>query len=269
MRLWIALCGLCAAGSSCFAQLAPLTEAATQPAKGRITWRQSFSYTEFDLSGRTIEQAETSTNLSYGITGELSASLTFSYIGRNDTGGAAYDQDGFGDTDLRLKWRFWQHDPGAISTNRLALVGGVRLPTGTDGLSSGGYDPYLGVTFTRVEGRHGLNASAFYRLTTDGQSSPIEAGMGSADLLTLETSYLYRLSPAEYASDTEGSLYAVLESVADYETNGDFEWRLAPGILWEAKRYALELSVILPAVSEVDARAETDWGLNAGFRVLF
>jgi len=269
MHLKVLCCVLCAIGSPTLAQLAPLTEAATQPAKGRITWRQSVSYTEFDLGGRTIEQAETATNVSYGLTGELSASLTFSYIDRGDTGAGVYDQEGLGDTDLRLKWRFWQHDPGAISTNRLALVGGVRLPTGTDGLSSGGYDPYFGLTFTKVKQRHGFNASAFFLLTSDGLSSPIEAGKGTADLLTVETSYLYRLSPAAYASDTEGSLYAVVESIAEYETNGDFEWRLAPGILWEAKRYALELSVIVPIAREIDHRARTDWGLSAGLRVLF
>ena len=269
MQRIIALCALCAIAPPAMAQLAPLTEAATQPAKGRITWRQSLSYTQFELAGREIEQFETSTNLSYGITGELSASLTFSYVDRNGTGASAYDQAGLSDTDLRLKWRFWQHDPGAIDTNRLALVGGLRLPTGTDGLSSDGYDPYVGLTFTKVQGRHGFNASAFLLITSDGQSAPIEAGMGPADLLTVESSYLFRLLPAAYTSETNGSLYAVVESIADYEMNGDFAWRLAPGILWEAKRYALELSVIVPVAREIDHRAETDWGISAGLRVLF
>ena len=93
--------------------------------------------------------------------------------------------------------------------------------------------------------------------------------MGSADLLTLETSYLYRISPASYAAETSDSLYGVVESFVDYETNGDAEWRIAPGLLWEARRWAAEVSVILPAASDIEERAETEFGLVAGIRVLF
>lgn len=170
---------------------------------------------------------------------------------------------------LSLKWRFWQHDPGPIDTNRLALIGGVRMPTGTDGLSSDGWDPMLGLIFTRVSGRHGMNASLTYRVSTDGLANPIRAGTGTDDLLTLETSYLYRLSPSEYTSETEASWYFTVESFVDYETNGDLAWRVAPGVLYEARRFTVELSPIVPIVNDTDHRAELEWGLALGVRVLF
>lgn len=258
--------GLCAAGAS--AQEAPLSWAATQPARGRITWRESFTYTRYERDGADAERFAVNTRLSLGLSGRLSASLDLPMVSKRATDGSERTS-GLGDASLSLKWRFWQHDTGAIETNRLALLGGVRLPSGESDLSSGGLDPYLGLVFTRVQGRHGLNASARYLVTTDGRDDPLSAGMGDADLLTLETSYLYRLSPGSYGPDTVGAWYAVVESFVDYETNGDAEWRLAPGLLWEARRWAAEASVILPVARSIDDRAETDWGLALGLRVLF
>ena len=186
-----------------------------------------------------------------------------------DRGNGFADQDGLGDSTLSLKWRFWQEDPGPIDTNRLALVAGVRMPTGTDGLSGDGWDPMLGLIFTKVADRHGLNAALTYSVSTDGLASPISAGTGTADLLTLETSYLYRLAPGEYTSDTHASWYLTVESFVDYETNGDIAWRVAPGVLYEARRFTVEFSPIVPIVNEIDHRGELDWGLALGVRVLF
>lgn len=260
------LMALCVSGAA--AQEAALSWAATQPAKGRITLREQFQYARYDTDAGDVEKFTLNTRVSLGLTGQLSASMDIPLTRERRVDGSASDA-GLGDITLGLKWRFWQHDTGAIETNRLALIGGARLPSGSDGLSSDGVDPFVGLVFTRVQGRHGVNAAARYLLTTDGQDDPLSAGMGDADLLTLETSYLYRISPAEYQADTVGAWYVVLESFVDYETNGDIEWRLAPGILWEARRWAAEFSVILPAAQDIDRRAETEWGFAAGVRVLF
>lgn len=260
------LTALCAGGAA--AQEAALSWAATQPAKGRITLREQFQYTRYDTDDGDVEKFMLNTRVSLGLSGRLSASLDIP-MGRERAVDGSESTAGLGDISLGLKYRFWQHDTGAIETNRLSVFGGARLPSGKDDLSSGGVDPYLGVVFTRVQGRHGINAAARYLWTTDGLDDPVSAGMGDADLLTLETSYLFRFSPAEYAADTVGAWYAVVESFVDYETNGDIEWRLAPGILWEARRWAAEASVILPAAQDIDRRGETEWGFAAGVRVLF
>jgi len=260
------LMALCVSGAA--AQEAALSWAATQPAKNRITLREQFMYTRYDTDAGDVEKFTLNTRVSLGLSGRLSASMDIP-VGRERAVDGGESTSGLGDISLGLKYRFWQHDTGAIETNRLSVFGGARLPSGTDDLSSGGVDPYVGLVFTRVQGRHGVNAAVRYLWTTDGLDDPVSAGMGDADLLTLETSYLFRFSPAEYAADTVGAWYAVVESFVDYETNGDAEWRLAPGILWEARRWAAEASVILPAAQDIERRGETEWGLALGVRVLF
>ncbi|MCC5824240.1 MAG: transporter [Phycisphaerales bacterium] len=263
---WLAL-GLAAPGAH--AQEANLSEAATQPPKGRITFREQVRFTRYELDDRDIDRLVLNTRLTLGLTGALAAVADIPAVRERDRSDSAANAAGLGDISLGLKWRFWQHDTGPIETRRLAALGGVRLPTGSGDLSTDGVDPFLGLVFTMVEGRHGVNAAARYQFATDGLENPVSAGMGRDDLLTIETSYLYRLSPAAYTSDTAGSFYAVIESFVDYETNGDTEWRLAPGLLWEARRWAAEASVILPAARDIDHRAETKWGLALGVRVLF
>lgn len=250
------------------AQESALSLAATQPAKGRITWREQARFERYELGNEEIDQFTIDTRLVYGVSKDVALTLNVPTVLRDRENGFD-NQNGLGDTTLSLKWRFWQHDPGPIDTNRLALLAGVRLPTGTEGLSSDGWDPMLGLIFTRVSGRHGINAAVTYLVSTDGLSNPISAGTGTDDLLTLETSYLYRLAPSEYTSDTHASWYFTAESFVDYETNGDLAWRIAPGILYEARRFTVELSPIVPIVNEIDHRADLDWGLAFGLRVLF
>lgn len=256
------------------AQESALVDAATQPAKGRVTWREQARFERYDLNGERVDQWTIDTRLTLGLSKDWSVALNVPTIDRERSAPGADDRFGLGDVTLTLKHRFWQHDPGPIDTNRLAAVVGLRLPTGTDGLSSGGYDPFVGLTFTRVSGRHGVNASARYLLTTSGESatsaSPVvEAGKSGADLFTFESSYVFRLSPSEYSSETEASLYFTAESILDWDTDGDIDWRLAPGLLYEARRFTLELSPIIPVAQDVDRRAEREWGVAFGLRVLF
>jgi len=268
IRCTICLCVMCLLGLPASAQESALSLAATQPAKGRITWREQARFERYDLGGEKVDQFTIDTRLTYGLSGDLALTLNVPTILRDRERGLD-DQNGLGDSTLSLKWRFWQEDPGPIDTNRLALVGGVRMPTGSDGLSSDGWDPMVGLIFTKVADRHGLNAALTYQLSTEGLVSPISAGTGSDDLLTLETSYIYRLAPSAYTSETEGSWYFTVESFLDYETNGDVAWRVAPGLLYEARRFTVELSPIVPVIDEIDHRAELDWGLALGVRVLF
>lgn len=268
-RRALVLAGLLLSSRAASAQEAALSEAATQPARGHVTWRESVRFERYELPDRTVDQLTVNTRLTLGLDGQWSAVLDIPMVSRDDRFDGTRDANGLGDLRLGVKYRFWQHDRGAIETERLAAFGGVRLPTGEGGLSSDGVDPYLGLVYTRVEGRHGINAGVRYTLTTDGDPSPIVAGAGDADLLTLETSYLYRLSPAAYESDTVGSLYAAVESFVDYETNADIAWRVAPGLLWEARRWAGEVSVIVPVARRIESRANGEWGLALGVRVLF
>lgn len=252
-----------------FGQASALSDAATQPGKGRFALREQARFERYDLLGAEIDQWTIDTRIIYGLRKDVSLTLNLPTVVRDRGAVFGGDQSGLGDSTLMLKWRFWQEDPAPVDTNRLALIGGLRLPTGTDGLSSGGWDPFIGLTFTKVSGRHGMNASVRYTLSTDGLANPISAGTGEADLLTLEASWLYRLSPSEYTSETNASLYFTVESFVDYETNGDIAWRIAPGLLYEARRWTAELSPIIPIAQEIDNRAELEWGVAFGLRFLF
>lgn len=264
----IVVCAIALCSTKGFAQESALSLAATQPAKGRITWREQARFERFELGSETIDQYTIDTRLTYGLRRDMALTLNVPTVLRDRENGIA-DQDGLGDATLSLKWRFWQHDPAPIDTNRLALYAGLRLPTGTDGLSSDGWDPTIGLIYTKVADRHGLNAALTYTVTTDGLASPVRAGTGEAELLTVETSYLFRLAPEAYTADTQASWYFTVESFVDYETNGDIAWRVAPGLLYEARRFTVELSPIVPIAQDIDHRAELEWGLALGVRVLF
>ena len=264
----IIVCAIALLTTSARSQESALSLAATQPAKERITWREQLRFERYELANERIDQLTIDTRFVYGLRKDLALTLNVPTIFRDRARGND-DQEGFGDTTLTLKWRFWQHDPAPVDTNRLALLAGVEMPTGTDGLSNDGWNPIVGIIYTKVHDRHGLNAALSYKFNTQGDRAPISAGAGDADLVTLETSYLYRIAPQAYASDTKGAWYVTVESFAEYETNSDFSWRIAPGILYEARRFTLELSPIVPVVNDISHRAELQWGLVVGVRMLF
>ncbi|MEM9374027.1 MAG: hypothetical protein AAGA55_10325, partial [Planctomycetota bacterium] len=52
-----------------------LSEAATQPAKGRVTWREQLRYTRLELPDLDIDHFVLNTRLTLGLSGRLSAVL--------------------------------------------------------------------------------------------------------------------------------------------------------------------------------------------------
>jgi hypothetical protein len=176
---------------------------------------------------------------------------------------------GLGDLRLTFKHRFWQNDFGPVDTARAAAFAGVELPTGDSAFSSDSVDPYLGAVFMYIGGRHGFNQSLRYTMTTGSTNSELRAGESLADDLRVDSAYLYRLSPAEYGSEYAASTYAVLELNGVYETNGDVEFLLSPGVLYEGTTWAAEAGVQLPVLSAVDERPETGWAVVLGLRFLW
>lgn len=265
--------GLALAGVApeALAQQANLTPAATQPAVGRLTLNTQYRFTRHEGQGREVDVHEAITSLTLGLAPTVSASLTVPVMAEVDRSGGPGDEDaaGAGDLRLALKWRFWQYDPGGLDTTRAAVFGGVELPTGTGELSSHSTDPFLGVVYMIVRGRHGFNQSASYQVNTGDREGRVQAGANGDDLVEVRSAYLYRLAPEAYAADTEGSWYATVELEGFYETNGDTEVLLSPGLLYEGRRWAGELGVRLPVAEDVDHRPGVEWGMYAGVRVLF
>lgn len=251
-------------------QQAIFTVAPTQPSEGRMTTRTLWTVESLKDDptgrGRTGHELRMDQEFVLGLSGDLSASLNVPLRVR-DVGD---DRDsGLGDVELTLKRRVWQNDFGAVDTARLSVFVGTTLPTGTGEFGKDSPDPVVGATFMVISGRHGLNQAVSWRFTTGSTDERLFAGDSVSDVLQLDTAYLYRLSPEAYGAGTTASLYGTVELNGVYETDGDAQVFVSPGILYEAQRFALEAGVQIPVWQDVDSRPETRFGVTFGIRFLF
>lgn len=278
----IALLGLAAAAAvprAALAQQSFYNPSAAQPSTGVLLFRQTLEYIDYgdDPSGldRDITQFKLNTQLAYGLTRDLTlmAMIPANYRELESPAmGGALDSDDFhlGDSHIMLKYRFWQRDTGPIDTMRAGLMFGLDIPTGEEPFDNNGWDPMIGAVFTSIQGRHGFNAAARYKFNTHERGGPATTVDDSlADSLLLDSGYLFRLSPEEYDEDTHGAWYAMAEFNSAYETNGDWQVRFAPGIMYEARNWVIEASVQLPVYEDLDHRPELDIAIGLGFRIFF
>jgi hypothetical protein len=249
--------------SSAIAQEAIFTRSATQPAAEVLAWRQQFRYMNYTGS---MNESSARTILSYGLSGNLAIEGQLPIIAMT---GGGHDEFGAGDLTLLAKTRIWQRHDGSIDTARIGLFGGAALGIGPDDLTGGGVDPIIGAVYMQVVGRHGFNLAAQYQLTTAGSRTPMMPGAGKADLFKLDGAYLWRLAPSEYSTENDAAWYLTAEANGFYETNGDSEILLAPGILFEGTQCAIELGVQLPVARCVTQRPAQNVGVTIGFRLLF
>ena len=275
-RFFLAFVMLALSWQTARAQEAINTKAATQPATGVLAFREQFRYTRYDRDptglGREADQFTARTMLQYGLCGNLAVdvSLPFSYYDIDNQRPGTADRDfALGDAMVLLKWRPWQNDYGPTDTARVGVVAGGAVPVGSAPYTKAAWNPVLGAVYTHVHGRAGWNVALTYLLTTDGDPRPLEPGNGRADALFHDVALLYRLAPAEYTAESTGAWYGVLEFNGVYETNGDEELRVAPGVMYEGADLALELSVQLPLARRLRHRPERAFSTVVGFRLLF
>lgn len=248
------------------------TPSATSPGKGVPVTRHIFSYESYDgVRGNgpyTLNQYTMDTAFVYGISADLTfmmhVPLTFRDF--NEPPGSQSEKFGIEDLDTMLKYRFYQDDIGNIDTVRMSAMLGIELPSYDDGFSSDSFDPFIGWAMTAIEGRHGVGAHAKYQFNTGNDETGIEFSDTKYDAVRLDGSYLYRIDPAEYTIDTNKSTYIMVELNNRYETSGDFETLISPGLLIEATNWSAELAVRIPVIQELDRRADMDWALTFGLR---
>jgi len=182
-------------------------------------------------------------------------------------GGTDEDEFGLADSTVLLKWRVFQDDPAPTETTRFSLIAGMQIPGTIDGWrwdASDGWVPIAGFVFSTVRGRHGFNADALWEFYTGD-----ERDEGRSDSLRADASYLFRLSPAQYSADTTGALYAVAELNGFYDTNGDRTLFFSPGLMYEARSFTLDATVMIPVHQDVDHRPETEIVVGFGVRLSF
>lgn len=260
------------------AQEPPNAESGTQPSPGHVTLKEQFRFLSLDLDSGPRNQRGpirdyTLLNTAIiGLTPDLSMSLRAPVTARRqsfDTGGTDREQ-GVGDATILMKYRFHRVDHGPLDTTRIAAIGGAEIRTGDNPFTNDAYNPTVGVAATRIMGRHGFNGHMQWTFTTDGVGDPTLPGMSTADVFRYNGAYLYRLHPAEYTAESSGGAwYALIEANGTYETNGDNELLLSPGLMYEATTWALELSIQLPAWRDVSNRPETEYVLITGLRFSF
>lgn len=272
INLTLAIVAALTAATAVHAQTPVNGFGAMQPSVGHFTVHTMVGYRQFDgdetTQERDIRQVSVATQISYALLSNLAVTLDvpvlFNHLSRSPaaTGDSA---TGIGDMSLLVKWRPWQNDTGPTDTMRIALLGGIQMPGGTESYwdSTGEeWNPLVGVIFSMVRGRHGVNADVIYELNTGGHSRP--------DGFRYDASYLYRLSPAAYGEESSGAaIYAVAELNGLYETNGNHQLFLAPGLMYEATWWTIDATVMIPLAQDLKDRPETEIAFGVGLRLSF
>ncbi len=248
---------------------------ATMPAPGLLSLRVMVRYDRLrdDPTGqqREVDAVRQMLHGSYGLAPGLVVfgETAFEREDMDAPGPIGGTRSGLTDSVLGVRYRFLRRDTGPIDTLRMALQAAARLPTGADAFSTDTVTPSVGVNLTMIRGRHGLNATAKYELTTGDTPQRLYPGDALADHLRVSAAHLYRLAPSSYAVSSESAWFTQLELLGHAETNGDASLELAPGLLYEARRWAAEASVLLPIAEDLERRPRRELGLMVGVRLLF
>jgi len=269
----------------CLAQEALNTESATQPAPNTVYVKPQFRFWRFGVGPvpsspsapgagtQGVSRAEPSMTVQMGLVKDLSFSLKVPMIIEERT--FPVDRElsfALGRVDAQFKLRVFRSDTSSLDTVRAVVYAGALMPSGDDNVAPQTVDPYAGFSAMIIRGRLGVTQSIRYTITTSGGGWEYKnlGGDGPADALKYDTALMYRLSPSEFTAQNSGEAwYVSLEVNGLYETNGDNEILLSPGLLYEAQRFAAEFSVGLPVVQDVRHRSPLEFQFSAGLRFVF
>lgn len=246
------------------AQSAINTDAALQPATGSTIVRQRFGFSVLNDPAGGSDDAmsyESSTTIVHGIydrwTLIFNAPLRYREL---DLPAGDREDFGAGDLTLLAKGRFYRDDFGINNTFRLAALGGLEIPSYDEPFSRESFNPKLGVVGTLAAGRHGLNADAIWTFDT---------GSRGDDRLRYDLAHTYRLLPGAFGEGVENSLYTVVELNGLYDSGGDHEIMLSPGVQYVMRRWTIEATIQVPVYQEVRDRFERELSVGLVFRVHF
>ena len=228
--------------------------------------------------------------LAYGISGKLTIFGVLPYLDNElrftmpGVGSARRSSRGFGDASVFMRYTLHQNDQQG-STLRLAVFGGVKVPTGNDTQSdafgplpiplqsgSGSWDGFGGLVTTWQTLNFQLDAQLCYAFKTEANN--FQAGNEAR----LDGSVQYRLLPRELKSGVPAFVYAVLETNLIQRGKNTISGRtdpnsggtsifLAPGIQYVTRRYILEAAVQFPIVQNLNGQSlKNDYIARTGFR---
>lgn len=257
------------------------TNVALPVAKGEGIWRSQLRTTVAtdDPSGqdRELRAFVLPQTLVYGFTPRLTAFATLPILADRqvDTpSGTMNEGAALGDLKLLGRYTFFIDDYAPLSTRRVAVLAGMKFPTGADRFGTPSFDPIVGAVATWAANRHELDLDTLYTITTERNG--VEAG----DQLQYDLAYRYRLWPKKFGRRLL-QLNGVLElngrwtgrSRVDGSTqnsSGGNVLFLSPGAQFITQRFIVEASVQVPVVQDLNGpQLEKDFVAVLSVRVPF
>ena len=256
------------------------TNVALPVAEGELIWRSQlrFQRATDDPSplDRELDRVVASQTLVFGATPRLSVFTTAPILVRQEleSGGSEERDSALGDLRLLTRYMLFIDDYAPLSTRRVALLAGVKLPTGADRFGSPTFDPTLGLVATWTANRHELDLDALATLGTKRH------GFEAGDRFRYDVAYRYRLWPARFGG-------RLLQLNGLVELNGTWVDRahehgrrvqnsggnvlfVSPGLQLAAVRWIAELSLQIPLVQSLHGdQIETDFVAVVSVRVPF
>ena len=257
------------------------TNVALPVAEGEGIWRSQLRGTvaRDDPSplDREVEALVAPQTLVYGITPRLAAFAALPILARRrveEGGSSRRTSPAIGDFRFLARYMIFADDYAPLSTRRVALLAGVKLPTGADRFGTPSYDPILGAVGTWAANRHELDVDVLYTVATERHD--FEAG----DRLRYNLAYRYRLWPRHFGRRLT-QVNAVLElngcwtgrARRDGTTLRDSGGRVlfvSPGFQYVTNRLIVEASLQVPVAQDLNGpQVETDFVAILSVRVPF
>ncbi len=226
---------------------------------------------------RTIRTVVSKQTLVLGLTPELSLFATLPVLLHRNVDGAPgrqHTDPAFGDVTLLVRQMLYVDDYAPLSTRRVALLAGVKLPTGADRFGTQTFDPIGGAVATWAANRHELDVDGLYTFGTSRQ------GRETGNRLRYDIAYRYRLWPDRFGSRLR-QLNGVLELNGAWAAPSRLHGRtlrdsggstlfLSPGIQLVALRWILESSLQIPVAQNLRGQqVETDFIAVLSVRIPF
>lgn len=246
------------------AQEAINTDAALQPPPGVLIYRQQFRYRslEADNGPAEADMYMISSNFIYGLNPKVTLIGAVSLVYREmDAGTGMDDMEDFGIADIKAlgKFQVYKDNFDVGGTLKAGILAGAELPSGDNVFSSHSIDPIAGGVGTYAQDRHGLSAAATYQLNTGGDDDEVKYDLG----------YTFRALPASFADNDSTAVFAVLEFNGLYETNGDNEVLLSPGVQYVTSNWTIEATFQYPILQDVENRLQTEYAMGVLIRLRF
>ena len=215
--------------------------------------------------------------LVYGATPRMTAFATLPILARRRDevlSSSSRTTPAMGDVVLLSRYTVLLDDYAPLSTRRVALLAGLKLPVGAERFGTPTFDPRLGAVGTWAHNRHELDADVLYTLSTKRQ------GFTAGDRFRYDVAYRYRLWPKRFGKrlvqingllELNGLWSDRNEDHGSTRRNsGGHILFLSPGFQYVAKSWILEASLQLPISQNLNgSQVETDFVGVLSVRVPF